>query len=576
MPRPATEAAPCADLALLRDARPAPPPHGSLLAALEAAARTAAPLFTLHLGSKRVRQSAATLLEGARRYGLLLQQHGVGPGDRVPILLPTSADFIQAFMGTMLIGAVPAPLASPMTFGALDRYLDNIAGIVEDADARCMVVSDRVLRSLAKAPRLQGCLDHALTPADLDGLGPGPLKLPSIDEEATALLQYTSGTTGRPKGVMISHRALVANTYAIAEGLRLGPSDVGVSWLPMFHDMGLIGVLCTAICHPYPVHLIAPEQFIMRPGRWLSLIGEVGGTISAAPNFAYELCVSRIQDVNDLKLHSWRAALNGAEAVHSTTLERFEEHFGPAGFDARAAAPVYGMAENTLAATFPKIGSPVRTMRVDREALDVRGDVRPTNTPQARAIVSVGTPVAGTSIGIADVNGETTAPGRVGEIRVSGPSLMSGYFRNPKASDAAVSDGWLLTGDLGFVQEGQLFITGRARDLIIQGGRNLYPEDVERVAVEAVGLSYGVAAFARPNSRRGTDELIVVAESRERDPAGRSQLVKEIRGALLATLGAKAEEVHLCGVGSIPRTTSGKIRRRECARLLEELLGDAS
>lgn len=574
--RPATEAAPSAELAELRDAREVRPPHGSLPAALEAAAALRAPLFTLHLGREPSAQPAKALLEGARRFGLLLQQHGVEAGDRVPILLSTSADFIHAFLGTMLIGAVPAPLASPMTFGSLDRYLDNVAGIVEDADARCMVVSPRVHKALAKAPRLRACLEHALTPSELDGLGPGPLRLPSIDEDATALLQYTSGTTGRPKGVMISHRALVSNASSIAEGLRITSSDVGVSWLPMFHDMGLIGVLCTAICHPYPVHLIAPEQFIMRPSRWLSLIGEVQGTVSAAPNFAYELCVSRIVDVNELKLHSWRAALNGAEAVHSTTLERFEEHFGPAGFDARAAAPVYGMAENTLAATFPKIGAPIRTLRVDRDALEVDQAARSTTSTQARAIVSVGKPVAGTAVHITGPAGENLPPRRVGEIRVQGPSLMSGYFRNPTASAEALSGGWLRTGDLGFIAEGQLFITGRARDLIIQGGRNVYPEDVERVASEALGLGLGVAAFARPSERRGTDELVVVAECRERDAGERSKLVKEIRGALLATLGAKAEEIHLCAVGSIPRTTSGKIRRGECARALEALLGESS
>jgi fatty-acyl-CoA synthase len=546
------------------------PPHGTVVGALEAAAADRAPLLSLHLGrGPTVDLDARGLLEGAWRFGRLLRGVGVAPGDRVPILLPTSSDFVHALLGSMLIGAVPAPLASPMTFGGVDRYLRNLAAVVEDADARALVTTARLRDAVAADPVLSARLRVVIVP-DEDPRPPtrrgGPV-VHAVDPEDTALLQYTSGTTGRPKGVVVSHRALVSNACAIAGGLAIDPAkDVGVSWLPLFHDMGLIGVLLTAVCHPYPIHLLRPESFIMQPRRWLELVSQVGGTISAAPNFAYDLCTARIDALaDDVRLGTWRVALNGAEPVQVATVNRFGERFAAAGFPQDSAMPVYGLAESTLAVAFPTLARRLDVLHLDRDTLQRGRPVRTTGAADALVVPSVGPPVAGAAVRIVH-DGGGVGEGVLGEVEVAGPSLMDGYFRNEDASAATLRDGWLRTGDLGLLLGGQLYLVGRSKDVIIKGGRNYYPHDVERVAVAVSGAMVGAAAFAEPNPDTGTEDLIVVVEARERDPESRTRIAKAVRGELLAVLGVKADRVHVCPFGAIPRTTSGKIQRAETRR----------
>jgi acyl-CoA synthetase (AMP-forming)/AMP-acid ligase II len=379
------------------------------------------------------------------------------------------------------------------------------------------------------------------------------------------LLQYTSGTTGRPKGVTISQRALTSNASAIAQGLSIGGHDVGCSWLPLFHDMGLIGAVITPLCHPFEVHVLAPEAFIMRPDRWLRLISELGATISPAPNFAYELCTHRIGHVQGWQLDGWRAALNGAEAVHASTMRRFSERFEAVGFQERAMTPVYGLAESTLAVTMPTLGGP-STVKVDADAL-ARGRVLRASGETARELVSVGTPVAGSSVRVTDESGHTLSEGAVGEIRVAGPSLMEGYFANPRASAEVLDGGWLRTGDLGAVIDGALFVVGRAKDVVVQAGRNVYPDDVERVAREVPGVRGGAVAFGVEDPARGTEALVVMVEVVR---TGRACGVsKRVRGELLTVLGVRADEVVPCPLGSLSRTTSGKIQRGACKAAFE-------
>jgi acyl-CoA synthetase (AMP-forming)/AMP-acid ligase II len=330
--------------------------------------------------------------------------------------------------------------------------------------------------------------------------------------------------------------------------------------------MGLIGVLLTAVCHPYPLHVMPPEAFAMRPHRWLSLLSEVGGTVSAAPNFAYELCAARPDDVGRLRLDGWRAALNGSEPVQRRTAERFAARFVPQGFRPDVALPVYGLAESTLAVTFGRAGG-VRSLPLDPDALARHGRAVITVGESARDAVSVGAPVAGASVAVVDREGAVLRDGAVGEVRVAGPSLMDGYFRNEAASAAALESGWLRTGDLGFVHEGELYVVGRARDVIIKGGRNYHAPDLERVAATGAGVrAEGVAAFGRASEATGTDDVVLVVETLERDPAARERIAREVRGEVLATLGVRVDEVRLCRIGAVPRTTSGKIRRAACAR----------
>ncbi len=560
-----------AQLAQNSSPEPALSPHESLVAALETGARDNAPFLTLHLGGEPTVLDARAALEGARLRARLLQSRGVKRGDRVVLLMPTSCAFVETFLGANLIGAVPVPLASPMTFGGVGRYLRKLATIVETSGARLIMTSPRIREAIAEDELLKAQLDCVLCEDDTaDGNG-RELRLASVGGSDTAFLQFTSGTTGRPKGAIISHRALVSNTYAISKGIGIGPDDVVVSWLPLFHDMGLIGVLLTAICHVVPVHILRPESFLMKPGRWIELLGKQGGTLAAAPNFAYDLCVTRVRPMQGIDLAGWRAALNGSEAVHPATVKRFASHFSDNGFRPEAMMPVYGMAENTLAITFPHLDSKYETISVDRAALEQRGRAVRSQSADAHVAVSVGYPVAGASVRITESPGHVVSEGVVGEVETTGPSLMDGYFRNEQATSEALVDGWLRTGDLGFMEAGRLFIVGRAKEVIIKGGRNIYPYDVEQVASEVSGVVQGaVAAFSRPNSSTGTDDLVVMAETREKDPERRELMAKEIRGELLAVLGVKADEVRMGPVGCLPRTTSGKIRRSECARQLSQ------
>lgn len=532
-----------------------------LPAALEAGAALDAPYLTFHQGSRREEVRARAALAGARRCASALIREGVKPGDRVPILLPTSPGFVHAFLGAQLAGAVPVPLPTPLTFGRLDRYLARLEHVIEDADASVLITAGRYERAAAENPAIQGRIRASIDPASLTET-PTSVRWPSLDAEMLALLQYTSGTSGRPKGVAITHRALAANTAAIVESLRITDADVGVSWLPVFHDMGLIGGICSPLARPFPVHVLAPEAFIMRPKRWLTTLSELGATVSPAPNFAYELCVARVEDVDGLRLDGWRAALDGAEAVHASTLRRFGERFGPAGFSADAMTPVYGLAESTLAvsATPPEEAPSITRFVVSeleggRAVKAARGSGRP--------LVSVGRPVGGAEIRIAK-RGRVVGLGEIGEIQVRGPSLMQGYFRRREDTEAAFDGSWLRTGDLGFVHGGRLFVAGRSKDLVVKCGRNVYPDDVEQVAVQTDGVRGGAAAFGVVDDERGTESLVLVIEVRERDPVGREEIAKRVRGGVLATLSVSIDELVLWPLGAIPRTTSGKIRRRAC------------
>ena len=546
------------------------PPYPTLTAALEAGARDGAPFVTFHTGREAVERDQRATLAGAHRWARALSANGVRRGNRVLLLMTTGPDFVEAMLGTQQLGAIPVPLASPMTFGGMERYLRNLQAIADDAGARTLVTTPRVRDTLARDGSLHASIATVLTAAELDGFGTDTHVFRDASSTDIALIQYTSGTTGRPKGVVISHRALVSNAYAIAHGLHLTHRDVGVSWLPLFHDMGLIGVLLTALCHPYPLHLLSPEGFVMRPQSWLRLLARVRGTLSAAPNFGYELCATRADLDEVLELGAWRLALNGSEPVHPTTARRFAERFESYGFSPSAMLPVYGMAEATLAVAFASPGEGVSVLATNRERLEREGVAVDARGAGGYAAVSVGGPVAGMSVRIVDEGGAESSERVVGTVQIAGPSVMDGYFGNETATREALRDGWLHTEDRGFVAGGKLYIVGRAKEMIIKGGRNIYPYDVERIAAEVSGVRRGgVAAFGVTNEASGTEDLCVVAETLERSDEARAAMEKEIRGELLAVLGVRVDTVRWCAPGALPRTTSGKIRRRACAAFLD-------
>ncbi len=562
-------------LALVPSSRTCLSPHESLAGAIERAARDDRPLITFHGGKDGpVGLSAGELLARARRWAALFVRHGVRRGDRVVLLLPTGEAFATALLGAALCGAAPVPLATPMTFGSAAPFLRNLTAIIDNARPAVIVSIPRVIETM-RTSTMPAFDAHVLTPKDLDDLS----ELEVVDAHAlgrsiggddVALIQYTSGTTGKPKGVVISHRALVANACAIADSLALTSSDVGISWLPLFHDMGLVGVLLTGVCHPYPMHVAAPEYFAMGAQRWMALAARVGATVTAAPNFAYEMAASRAGRLEDEDLSALRCALDGAEPVQPSTIRRFEAAYAPHGLARGVVLPVYGMAECTLAVTFPALGPTSNVATLERAALE-QGEVRRCREgASAQELACVGRPVAGMSVAITNAEGRPLAERALGAIRVKGTSVMNGYFRNDEATSAVLgADGWLDTGDLGFVDDGQLYVTGRAKDVIIQAGRNVYPYDLERVAVEVARLRPGaVVAMGRRNDATGTEEIVLVAETGLRDESERTSTARLLKGEILAVLGVRVAEVHLWPLGAVPKTTSGKARRRECATLL--------
>jgi acyl-CoA synthetase (AMP-forming)/AMP-acid ligase II len=316
------------------------------------------------------------------------------------------------------------------------------------------------------------------------------------------------------------------------------------------------------------VHVVRTEAFVMQPRRFVRLLSDVRATVTVAPNFGWELAANKTSEeaLEGVRLDALRHGLDGAEPVHPSTVARVRARFGPAGLRHDAILPVYGLAEATLAVTMPEPERAWQTRLVCRDRLEGEGRAVDAVGSSTREVVSVGVPVAGTSVRIAHAGGDTLAENEVGEILVRSASMMSGYHRDERASAAALDAGWLRTGDLGFLDGGRLFVTGRAKEIVIKAGRNLQPYDLERAAAAVDGVAGAVAAFGRPNTTTGTDDLVVVAEVRTADPGDRERIARAIIGEILSVAGVRPDEVAFTGVGALPRTTSGKIRRGECAR----------
>jgi fatty-acyl-CoA synthase len=418
----------------------------------------------------------------------------------------------------------------------------------------------RLLRGDARALTKTTTVEALLAGAEL---GDGP------DLTATdfALIQYTSGSTGDPKGVLLSHSNLMANIRAIAAGIDLRPTDVGVSWLPLYHDMGLIGTWLNTIVHGIPLVLMSPLAFLARPERWLWAIHERRATLSAAPNFAYELCVRKIRDeaIEGLDLSSWRCAANGSEPVSAASIDRFVDRFERFGFRREAMTPMYGLAESSVALCLPPAGRAPRVERVAREVFAREGRAVPAMSNEAAPLsfVSVGKALPLHEVRVADEKGGGVAERVVGRVLFRGPSCMAQYYRNPTATSRAVlPDGWIDSGDLAYMSDGELFVTGRVKDLIIKAGRNLVPQEIEEVVGSIEGIRKGcVAAFGVADASTGTERLIVLAESHTQSNQERDRLEREIVAQVAAGVGVPPDTVRVVAPGVVPKTPSGKIRR---------------
>jgi acyl-CoA synthetase (AMP-forming)/AMP-acid ligase II len=493
---------------------------------------------------------------------------GIERGDRIPLIFPTGIEFFEAFFGTLLAGAVPVPLYPPVRLGRLDEYLHRTARMIQRTRARLVLADARVRRILGEAvaearPPL-GCRTPGELPRERG-------KAVRVGPSDLALVQFSSGTTVDPKPVALSHRAIVAQVE-ILNGFWKDTAELRhscVSWLPLYHDMGLIGCVFPALSREAQLTLIGPELFVARPALWLRALSRYRGTISPAPNFAFGLCLHRVSDA-DLEgadLSEWRTALDGAEAVAPGVARAFIERFSRWGFRPEALTPVYGLSEAALAVAFSALDRPFTSRRFEREALSREGLAR--EAPDGREIVSVGRPVPGFRLRILDEAGRELPEGRVGRVWIQGPSLMEGYLDDPLATARVLRDGWLDTGDLGFLAEGELYLTGRAKDVVILRGRNHAPEEIERAVEGIPGVRTGcaVAASWLPEDAEGERLVLFVEAARQAGPEELAELPEACRAAVLGATGLAVDEVEVLRPGTLPRTSSGKLRRAETLRL---------
>jgi 1-acyl-sn-glycerol-3-phosphate acyltransferase len=528
----------------------------------------------LHTNGDVQKVTYAELWDGAARIARGLHDRGVKRGEPVAIMLPTSLDYLQSFMGVLAAGGIAVPLYPPARLDRLADYLQRQARILGNANARLMI-------SLEEAAPVAHMLRHAapaletILTADALRRGKEPLIASAGDEHDAALIQYTSGSTGDPKGVLLTHANLLANIRAIAAGVRLVPTDAAVSWLPLYHDMGLIGTWLNAMVNGIPLTLMSPLAFLARPERWLWAIHEQQATLSPAPNFAYELCVRKIRDdaLVGLDLSSWRCASNGSEPVSAATLDRFARRFAPFGLRREALFPVYGLAECSVALCFPPVGRAPLVEEVERETFERDGRAVPAAARAAAPLsfVSVGRPLPEHEVRLVDDGGTEIGERRVGRLLFRGPSCMSEYYRNPGATARTISsDGWIDSGDLAYRANDELFITGRVKDLIIKGGRNLVPQEIEEVVGAINGIRKGcVAAFGVPDEVSGTERLIVLAESRSTADDERARLEREAVTIVATEVGVPPDIVRIVPPGTIPKTPSGKIRRGSAREAFE-------
>ena len=529
----------------------------------DAAASAGAYTFVDRDGAEHV-VPFAVLRDSARALGGALRARGLDRGDCVALVIPEAAGFLTTFLGASAAGLVPTPLVDPGHAGENVAYLEMIAPLLRAARARAIVTTPRLLPLLAGSRESAPTISFVAAWSELRGR---VLTAESTDPSAPALLQFTSGSTSQPKGVVLTHANLAANIHAIGgpAGIDLSHKDVGVSWLPLFHDMGLIGLALCPLYFGCRGVFLSAAAFLKRPAVWLQTIARHRGTVSFAPNFAYEMCVRRVKDaeLDGLDLSSWRVAGCGAEPIQAATLEAFAAKLARAGFSDTSFVAAYGLAEHTLAvALAPRDrGLRVDSVRAPELAAHQRAVPCSPDTLSAVRLVGCGRPFPDHGLRIVDDHGRPVGERVVGEILVSGPSVMQGYLGDLGVPAEVLRDGWLSTGDLGYLADGELFVCGRRKETIIVAGRNYFPQDLETVVNRVPGVRSGrVAAFAAAEPGR-PDRAVVVVETQGAVPA--DALQAEVRRRVLQATGLAVHEIVLAPKGTIGRTTNGKLRRAE-------------
>jgi fatty-acyl-CoA synthase len=507
----------------------------------------------------------------ARLRAAHLGKLGLKKGDRLALMMIESHEFVLSFLGCVLAGIIPAPVPPPMTTKGGESYIATVARIIDDAGAKVLLTTETSKPFAQQALQSTSGSTSLVTPDTVFANEPPPFHPPDVHPDDICFLQYTSGSTTSPRGVMVTHANLMVNIAGFLgpHGMKVGPDDLGVSWLPLYHDMGLIGFILAPLIYIGPVVILPTTSFARDPRIWLRTIHKYRATITCAPNFAYAQVVKRLrdQDLETLDLSCLRVTGCGAEPIQASTLQGFAERLAPTGFRPESFLPCYGLAESTVAISIHSQGAPLRIERIDAEELKHGRAIPATdNNGRVSEVVSCGFPFPDHQLVIVNDEGAILPEREIGEIVVKGPSVAAGYFGNPEATAATWRDGWLYTGDRGYLADGELFICGRSKELIIIRGANYYPQDIEWVVRELPGIKRGNVAAIGVNEA-GEERLVIIAES---DPREGEDPRLAIATRIQETVGLAVYRVVLVPVGTLMRTTSGKLQRRKMKQLYEQ------
>jgi acyl-CoA synthetase (AMP-forming)/AMP-acid ligase II len=499
-------------------------------------------------------------------------ERGLTRGGFTLIVLPTGPELVSAYLATLLAGGVPALIAMPANrLADQGVYARRIGAILENAQAQILHCTPDVAGLFeGECGQLLGAAARVV-PSDVTERSNPP---PVVDSEpdGIATVQYSSGSTGSPKGVLLTHRAVLNNVRAIREGLALTRDDVSVNWIPLYHDMGLMGAFLLPLLNGCPTVLIPTMDFMREPSLWLWAVHRYRGTISFAPNFGYALCAKRVPDadVDGLDLSSWQRAMSAAEPVLAETIDAFTHRYVPHGFRASAMTPAWGMAETVLLATVHPIARPPRVETIDRQVLATAGEARAT-TDEGLRVVAVGRCLPHSEVEIRDPEGRAVPDRHVGTIWLRSNSLLARYHRDAALTATVLVDGWLNTGDRGYVDDGDLFFVSREKDLVVIAGEKYAPHDIEAAINHVSGVREGcVVAFGVANRERGTEDIAAVVETKETDEDRRAQLRDAIRAEVTRATGLALRYVLLVSPGGVEKTTSGKLARMATQRRYAE------